>query len=87
MFTKFFKKQKITTEDLIKFGTISGLLEIVYIVLVAGFFILSESIFNIESKSAILGIIAVLMLLVFSATISAVLIFGILFYLLIIKKY
>jgi hypothetical protein len=87
MLLKKLTKRKIDREDLIKFGAISGLLEVVYIVLVAGFFLFAESLFPVDSGSAVIGIVAVLILLVFSAGVSAVLIFGLPFYFMIQSKY
>lgn len=87
MLYKMLKKKKMDKEDLIKFGVLSGLIEVVYVVFVAGFFILSEALFPATAGSLIMGIIAFLLLLVISAGFSAVLIFGLPFYLMLQKKY
>jgi len=86
MFKKLTNK-KLDRKDLIKFGSITGLMEIVYVVLVAGFFIVSESLFPATANSLIMGIVAVLTLMVISAGISAVLVLGLPLYFVMQKKY
>jgi hypothetical protein len=84
---KIFKKRKFALEELIKMGVISALMEVIYVVLVAAFFMVTESLFPADAASLIMGIIAMLILLVLSASISGILIFGIPFYFASQKKY
>jgi len=84
---KILNKKTINTKDLVKFGVLTGLLEIVYIALVAGFVIMSETFLPDGPKPIIIGIMTFLTLFVFSASVSGVLVFGLPFYLALQNKY
>lgn len=81
------RRKKLDQKLLIKKGIIAGLLEVIFIILVASFFIISETLFPASAGSLIFGIIAVLSLLVISAAVSAVLVLGYPAYLFLQKKY
>ena len=63
MLLNFFSKKKIDRQELFKLGALAGLLEIIYIVLVAGFMILAQSLFPNDSADAIIGITSFLIIL------------------------
>lgn len=84
---KILNKKTISAKDLVKFGVLTGFLEIVYIALVAGFVIMSELFLPDGPKPVIIGIMTFLTLFVFSAGISGVLVFGLPFYLALQNKY
>lgn len=82
-----FGRKKIDRQSLVKKGISSGLIEIVVIVLIAFFFIASETLMPANSGSMVLGIAAVLVLLVIGAAIAGALVFGWPLYLALQKKY
>lgn len=73
-------QKKIDQSELFKFGAIAGLLQVVYIVLVAVFMLLAQSLFPTGPNGAIVGIVSFLIVFVFSAMVSGVIMLGLPFY-------
>lgn len=84
---KISRKNKIDNSELFKLGAIAGLLQVVYIVLVATFIILVESVFPDDSQGVIIGIASFLIVFVFSALISGVIMLGLPLYFATQQKY
>ncbi len=72
---------------LVKKGISSGLVEVIFIILVAFFFIAAETLLPDKSGSMVLGIASVLVLLVIGAAVAGALVFGWPLYLALQKKY
>ncbi len=82
-----FKSKRKKTREIIKLGILAGLFEAIFVFLVGGYFLVAEILFPPESKSLILGIVSVLILLVVGVGLSAVLVFGLPAYFFLGKKY
>lgn len=80
-------KKTMSTGELFKLGAIAGLVEIVYIVLVATFMLLAQSLFPNDSSMVIIGIVSFLIVFVFSAMMSGLIILGLPLYFAIEKQY
>ena len=87
MLFKILEKKKIEDQELVKLGVMPAILQVIYIVLVAGLMILSQSLFKVSAGSMIIGMVSFLMLFVFSAGVSGFLIFGTPLYFALQKKY
>ncbi|HNP75046.1 MAG TPA: hypothetical protein PKL09_01630 [bacterium] len=81
------RRKKTDRQALVKKGISAGLVEIAVIILIAFFFIASETLMPAKSGSLVLGIAAVLVLLVIGAAIAGILVFGWPLYLALQKKY
>ena len=81
------RRKKSDQQLLVKNGISAGLIEIIFVILVAFFFIAAESLLPDKSGSMILGIASMLILLVISAAVAGALIFGWPLYLALQKKY
>lgn len=84
---KINRKNKINPAELFKLGAIAGLLEVIYIVLVATFMLLAQSLFPDDSNGVIVGIVSFLIVFVFSALVSGVILLGLPLYFAIQEKY
>ncbi|HLD28633.1 MAG TPA: hypothetical protein VJB67_03380 [Patescibacteria group bacterium] len=80
-------KKKIDSNLLIKKGILAGILEVIFISLVAGFFMIADSFFPADSGNIILNIMAVLSLLVIGVGVSGILVLGLPLYYFTQKKY
>ncbi|NCN07203.1 hypothetical protein GW933_00775 [Candidatus Falkowbacteria bacterium] len=87
LFKQLGHSQSVSTTELFKFGAIAGLVEVVYIVLVATFMLLAQSLFPDTPSGVIVGIVSFLTVFVFSATVSGVIMLGLPLYFAIEKKY
>lgn len=67
---------KMSSGELIKDGIVAGVLEVIYIGIVAIFFMIAESVFPSDTSLVMAGIAAFLILVVLSVTISGMLILG-----------
>jgi len=70
------KSKKASAVEAVTHGFIAGMVEAAYIILVAIFFLISETIFPPSSELLVFGAVALMILLVFSAALSLVLVFG-----------
>ncbi|MDO8668961.1 MAG: hypothetical protein Q7K65_01570 [Candidatus Buchananbacteria bacterium] len=80
-------KKQISSAELFKFGALAGILEVVYIVLVAVFMLLAQSFFPDNSNSIIIGITSFLIVFVFSALVSGLIMLGLPLYFAIQNKF
>ena len=92
MFLKFItakinSKNKINQAELFKFGVLAGIFQVIYITLVALFIILAQSLFPDDSSGVIVGIVSFLIVFVFSAMTSGVIMLGLPFYFATQQKY
>lgn len=84
---KFNPQKQTATAELFKFGAMAGLFEVIYIVLVAVFMLLAQSLFPASPSGAMVGIISFLIVFVFSAMISGVIMLSLPLYYAIQTKY
>lgn len=84
---KLSHKKEVSSAELFKLGAIAGLIEIVYIVLVASFMLVAQSLFPATPSGAIVGIVSFLIVFVFSAMISGLIILALPLYFAIEKQY
>lgn len=87
MLFNLFSKKKVSQSELFKLGAIAGLLQVVYIILVAVFMILAQSIFPDNSDAVIIGIVSFLIVFVFSAMVSGAILLGLPLYFAMQKQY
>lgn len=80
-------KKQIDQSELFKLGAIAGLLQVIYIVLVAVFMLLAQSLFPASPSGAIVGIVSFLIVFVFSAMISGLIMLGLPLYFATQNKY
>ncbi len=86
-FAKFNPQKQTATPELFKFGAIAGLFEVVYIILVAVFMLLAQSLFPASPSGVIVGMVSFLIVFVFSALISGVIMLSLPLYYAIQNKY
>lgn len=82
-----FNFKKTNKSELVEMGVLTGVVEGIYVTLVAWFMSSAESIFKGHTPDPIFGAMAILSLLVFSAAISGTLVFGYPAYFFLQKKY
>jgi hypothetical protein len=75
MLKSMLKSKKTSAAEAVTHGFIAGMVEAAYIILVAIFFIIAEAIFPPSSELLVFGAVALIILLVFSAALSLILIF------------
>lgn len=75
MLKSIIKSKKTSVMEAVNYGFIAGMVEAAYIILVAIFFIVAEAIFPPSSELLVFGAVALLILFVFSAALSLILIF------------
>jgi len=73
---KINSQKSVSTGELFKLGAMAGILQVVYIVVVALFILLAESLFPDDSSGVIFGIASFLIVFVFSAMMSGVIMLG-----------
>ncbi|MCX6740049.1 MAG: hypothetical protein NTZ49_02360 [Candidatus Parcubacteria bacterium] len=82
----FFNKEKFSQKEVIKWGVVAGLAEVIYVILVVLFMTLMDKYMS-SPNPAILNIFSVLILFVISAGISGLFVFGFPAYLALQKQY
>lgn len=70
------KNKKVAAVEAVTHGFIAGMVEVAYVILVGIFFVIAEAIFPPSSELLVFGSVALIILLVFSAALSLVLLFG-----------
>ncbi len=83
----FFKSKEVQIREIVNKGIIAGLIEAAYIIIISLFVLSAGAIFPANSPLMALGLVAFVILLVISVSITGIIIFGVPVYFLLNKKY